>query len=252
MTKFLSIMKRGDNFLKNHKASHVGMILSFAIFVTFLVFLYVVVEPVIKTQEDKNFLVKSLEPELLEKFSDNMTSISIKISGAINPNKDCLKIHNFVGEVTNESNLVIKNKTGGVLGYSVQGVDLTVGTGTSFDGFLKIYYSDGIVQSPSFTGTGCDLIQEVSVGAIITDKYIFSNKITWVINEYETNYENLKKELNIPERNDFGFDFTYSNKSKIGTGVGEISGNVYAEDIPVQYVDKDANILSGVINLRIW
>ena len=58
----------------NKRGSHVGVILSFAIFITFMVFLYFIIEPAIRIQGDKQNILDNLERELLEKFSANLTT----------------------------------------------------------------------------------------------------------------------------------------------------------------------------------
>ena len=71
------------------------------------------------------------------------------------------------------------------------------------------------------------------------------------MNEYKNNYEALKSKLKIPIESDFNFGFTYSNKTSIITEKN-ISTNIYAVEIPVQYVDKNASISLGFINIKIW
>jgi len=72
------------------------------------------------------------------------------------------------------------------------------------------------------------------------------------IDEYEDRYESIKDELKIPPGSEFGFSLIYSNQTRIGTEQKEISTNIYSEEIPVQYVDRQANINSGFINILVW
>ena len=65
-------MKRGK------KGSHVGMMLSFGIFVVFLVFLYSILQPTIKLERDKKLILSDLIVEFVERFNSNYTSGSIK------------------------------------------------------------------------------------------------------------------------------------------------------------------------------
>ncbi|MCK4647518.1 hypothetical protein KAT24_01145 [Candidatus Pacearchaeota archaeon] len=61
------------------KGSHVGMMLSFVIFVTFLVFLYSILQPVIKIRQDKKLILDSLIIELAKMLdSTNYTRGSIR------------------------------------------------------------------------------------------------------------------------------------------------------------------------------
>ena len=69
--------------MKNKRGSHVGIVLSFVIFVTFLAFLYTIIEPTIKIQQDKESLLNYLKIELMETFSADLTSTSITINKSL-------------------------------------------------------------------------------------------------------------------------------------------------------------------------
>ena len=66
----------------NKKGSHVGMMLSFVIFVTFLVFLYSVLYPMIKLGQNKKLILDNLIIEMVEMLDSNYTSGSIKTDDA--------------------------------------------------------------------------------------------------------------------------------------------------------------------------
>jgi len=59
----------------NKKGSHVGFILSFAIFITFIVFLFVVFNPRINFKQNKEPILNHLETELLIMFDSDLTNI---------------------------------------------------------------------------------------------------------------------------------------------------------------------------------
>ena len=68
---------RGKDFV-GKKGSHVGMMLSFVIFVTFIVFLYSVLSPAIKIGQDKKLILDNLILELVEMLNSNYIGGSIK------------------------------------------------------------------------------------------------------------------------------------------------------------------------------
>jgi hypothetical protein len=72
-------MKRGK------KGSHIGIMLSFGIFVTFLVFLYSILQPVIEKEQDKKLILNDLILSLVEMFDSNLTTYS---SGSIKTAND--------------------------------------------------------------------------------------------------------------------------------------------------------------------
>ena len=61
--------------MDNKKGSHVGFILSFVIFITFIVFLLVVFNPRINFKQNKEPILSHLETELLILFDSDLTNI---------------------------------------------------------------------------------------------------------------------------------------------------------------------------------
>lgn len=55
----------------NKKASHAGIMISFAIFVTFIIFLIIILDPAAKKPESKDKLVDFIELKLIENISSN-------------------------------------------------------------------------------------------------------------------------------------------------------------------------------------
>ncbi len=82
-------MKRGK------KGSHVGVMISFGIFVVFLLFLYSILQPIIKIEQDKKLILNDLIDGLVEMLNSDLTYTS----GSIKAAED-----NFVTEITQLAN----------------------------------------------------------------------------------------------------------------------------------------------------
>jgi hypothetical protein len=121
--------------------------------------------------------------------------------------------------------------------------------------FFKIYSSSEFEKIPETTISSCSLIDfggGYEIGSLNSGEYIFEKNIYSLIEYYGTYYDKLKTDLRISPGNEFGFEFTLSNGTKI-SAIGDLpTQNIYAEDIPVQYIDDEANILSGFINVKVW
>ena len=65
--------------IKNKKGSHVGIIFSFIIFVSFLIFLILMIEPSINTQKSKQHIIELLKNELIKNVSSELVAYSIDI-----------------------------------------------------------------------------------------------------------------------------------------------------------------------------
>lgn len=61
---------------RSKKGSHVGMMISFGIFVVFLVFLYSVLQPILKSEQDKKLILNDLIEGLMGKFDPDLTYTS--------------------------------------------------------------------------------------------------------------------------------------------------------------------------------
>ena len=188
-----------------------------------------------------------LRIKLIKNVSEELTSITINLNN--NPSQNCIELENLITKTEINSNIISKNKN--ILQSYVNGNNLRI-VREDEETFFKIYYSKEF-EGLNSGGENCEIISENDyiIGLVRTDKYVFETKIINLINEYKNNYEALKKELKIPIGSDFNFGFIYNNKTLIITEK-DISTNVYAVEIPIQYIDKESNILLGLINIKIW
>jgi len=204
--------------MKNKRGSHVGFAISFMLFISFVIFLFSILGPVGKVESDKDFLLKHLENEIIENTTAELTIISVKPQSG-----NCT-----VPGGTGLENYIVKN-----LGE-----------------IIKIYNSNELFNTEQTTCTEGSIPQN-DVGLIRTNNYVFETKI---LELKEKNYDTLKEDFNIPDINDFKINFTYSNATEIEIqGIKEIPPtDVFAELIPVTYVDKDANIEIGYFKVIVW
>jgi hypothetical protein len=252
--RFLACRNRHSHL--NKRGSHVGMILSLVIFITFLVFLYTTLEPIIKTQKDKGALLDYLQIELTEKFSADLTSIVISSRGGDDGKDNCIEInYNEIG-IENPANIsvVIYDEFNNPIGSNFEEVNLIVNKFDDKKEFFKIYYSEEELNNSAEFNVCQKIIGsgEMTFGQIKTRKHIFESKIISLINEYDKEYGGLKEELKIPLGSEFGLSFTYSNETVIETSEGDILTNVYSEEVPIQYIDEKASTNAGFMSVRVW
>lgn len=231
------------------RGSHVGVVLSFVIFVTFLVFLYSLLGSKVTPQAKEGFL-DYLRLELLERFSTNFTRITIDIDTAV---PSCSKLKNLIGEAEIGSNIIVKDSDEEIVDSEFSGNDLIV---KSSDDFFKVYYAeyfDGL-GSGSESCTELEIDEDYSISLLRTEEYVFEEKVIELIENYKTEigYENLKEELRIPTGTEFGISFENSEGGITETGISETAKEVHVREIPIQYVDDEANILLGKLNIQIW
>lgn len=235
--------------LQNKKASHVGMILSFVIFVTFLIFLFSILGSPIKLPSNKDALIDYLEIELAERFAANLTILTISpINSGSEP---CIAINIDTYGLTN-LNTLVKDKNNALVGSRESGDYLFVDWPTDEE-FFKIFYSEETLNNLDFTSTGtCHGLQIAEVNSVRENSYYNSDKIKQFILDYETNYLSFKTELNVPQNSEFGLGFVNSSDGLIETPQRDIITDIFSREIPIQYFDESANIKSGFINIRVW
>ncbi len=245
---------------KSKRGTHVGVILSFVIFVTFLVFLYVILQPSIRTGASDQNLLNDLEENLVSRVSADMTSVSVGIDGSVLDTKTCLKLNGLITKTEISTNIIVKNDSEDTfksyLIGSTGNFGLLVDREESGTTLLKVRVSEEfppIMVDPGISN--CEDLNEDNgyiIGLVRTDKYIFESKVEDLMSKYRIDYGGTKDTLSVSDQNEFGFSFTYSNGTTIKTNEVNVSTDVFARELPVLYVDKNAGKVSGLIGIRIW
>ena len=235
------------------KGTHVEVVLSFAIFVIFLIFLLSSFNQAVESSRGKQHILDNLKPKLLDLSSTEITTFTIEISGAGQSSHGCVRINSLPNEI-NLYKLIIKDNLGNILAYSIQNFNsIRVSVGQNFNGLLKFYYSDDGSNSMGSVGGGCQPINQNDYTIrTITREYNSQAGILNRLENYGLQYEYLKAELGVPGGTDFGFNFTYSNGSSVGTEMPSVSRSVYSDESNIFYTDENAEINVGVLKIFVW
>jgi hypothetical protein len=241
---------------RSRSASHVGMILSFVIFITFIIFLYSVVKPAVSVGQDKKTIADYLVAMIVKNVSSDFNSTSVEM--LTNPGRSCVKLDGFFVLLVDDGVLpqcLVQNKFH-VLQTSVYFDnlgELIIDRADKTDTFFRIYTSQKYSSVGETTKT-CTLVTQANykIGVITNSKYPFGSNLNSLIENYKSNYEQVKTDLKVPPGTEFGFGFRQSDGTNIEVGEVPATANVYAEEIPIQYIDDKANILSGFINIKVW
>lgn len=234
--------------MNGKRGTHVGVVISFALFITFLAFLYTILEPSLRTESEKKFLSDYIKAELIKQFSENLTTMSVKIDeGANFEGEDCIILLSIKNEINIEemNKLVVKNEEGSNLKILESNEDLRLENNDKRN--IKLYNSTWINPSPGIDpGKQCANVaqDQYSLGLTRKQEYVSKKKIeSLVVNPITID--------DLPSGVNFGFNFSYTGGS-ITTTDGNITKSVFADEVPVQYFDEDANIKQGVLTVRIW
>jgi len=234
--------------MKNKNGSHVGLVLSFVIFVTFLFFIFTVLNPAVKQEKSKQLILDIFKENLMSEINSKLSVTSLKVKSDVTFVKNCFDINNLEGMIL--ENVKVFDETGSLVGFSnTENEKIRI---NSVNKFFKIYYSNEFIKKSDLEP--CDQLDigEYTIGATRTTEYVFKGKLDEILSKYDSDYEGLKQDLGISLEYDFGIGFVDSEGNVNEKGFAPVSGNVYVEDIPVQYYTIEGNIKSGIIKIRAY
>jgi hypothetical protein len=116
---------------------------------------------------------------------------------------------------------------------------------------IKIYYSEEFEINPG-SDDSCGGEGDYGLGLVRTEEHIFESKIQAMVADFDANYSEIKDRLNIAPGDEFGFSFTNESDDTINTPEKNVSVNIYVREVPIQYIDSEANIKPGFLNIRVW
>jgi hypothetical protein len=224
-----------------------------------LLFLLYFVQFILKTREDKREILAAARTGFMENIKESLTTFSVEITEAINPNKDCFNMQNIIPSIEaqgiNVEELLIKNDNDDTLNYKKSGQGLLIYTGTGFSGFLKFYYSNAITRSycPSCDMTGCQPIPQ-SKYTMTPIKQYETNSITAIEDLLSLSYGDLRSIVGIPAGNEVKFIFEKDDGSTIEGGMFDVpkQANVYSEKVHLIYLDTDGIKKVGFLTVMVW
>jgi hypothetical protein len=201
---------------------HIEVMLSFTIFVGFLLFIFIFLNPFAKTQSPQ--VMRNVQESIINEISGEIGKLSI----IVNSTNDCY----------DNSKVII---------YGDNFIE------TSNNNLRKytIYYNDvfGAGGEPSCSA---ELGRNYSIGTYSKEKIVIYEKIEILKSDYTNDYEGLKDSLGI--LNEFIFEL-----KKIDGGV-EIGVNknipvgieIESVNIPMRVINSNGKILEYILNIRTW
>lgn len=244
--------------MKNKKGSHVGMILSFVIFVTFAVFIAIIIQPTISVNSNKKTILSHLKDSINQEVVSELTTATVVINN--NPTTSCVILEGFLSNYGMKPPFVVaRSELGKNNAYSsADGNSLWINRNSGSDTFFKIYYSSEFPEI-SIGGGSCTTLTEgtgYSMGLVKTEEQIFESKIIQLINEYgefgSTEYQSLKEALGVSSESEFSITFTDEEGTMVEADGEEPSVSIYTDESVIQYVSSDANIETGMLKISVW
>jgi hypothetical protein len=243
------MVRKGDK-----RGSHVGVVVSFMLFVAFILFIILILEPALRTEQTRDVFLQGVENNVINKSSAVLKTVTISVDSSVS--SSCVSISSFFDDFGFDERIVINSEEGDEIGSSVSDIDssaLQIERNSNSENLLKIHNSE-VFSSISSSSVSCESVSEGSgynVGITKKGIYIFEDRISGLISDY-SDYDLLREELNVPNGTDLGIAFFYQNGSSIETFDSEPTTNIYVDETPVEYVDNSGRVLSGRLRIRIW
>lgn len=234
---------------------HVELILSFFIFVSFVIVIFFFINP-IKQQTTSYVILDKTQDKMLNVLSTDIQYVPIimnisLVSGAQRDIGMCFEINNSynIGEGS-----IVRDNNGNVVKSVNQNNKFYIENKSSqvYNLYLNNIFNDYPLSNPS----SCTVLNdgEYSYGVLGTDRKILYENMVNFDSKYVSSYSLLKNELGL--MNDFEFvvyNLTRAVLMDDSLSVHRIrSRQVLSREIPLRVMDKNATEFDIILSLRAW
>jgi len=245
--------------MKNKQGSHVGMILSFVVFITFLVFLFAILQPMFNEKKEKSTVLNYISNNIEGLLDEKMTVVTIEITNyAWNiDGYNCFTFDSylsgnftFVKNITDDTQKYISLPLLAPTTIQVEPDDVEE---TQF----KIYYSNEVfIPKEISSKTTCAQLGsgDYEIKSVREEEHPFFTKALKLglnVSNSEEPHKELGKKLNVPAGTEFSIQIINETGTVVlGEGIN-LSTEVYSQEIPIEYVDIYANVRQGRIRVGV-
>jgi len=251
---------------KRALSHHIEMVISFSLFVLFVFFVILFVQPH-DTGYLSNSIVTGLRYNFVEEASTNTITFSLFLNGAPVPVYDCYNISSLPNFIIDSglSGISVKAKElGGFFNPSTEydfsnNNELIVRTDEI--GSYKVILSNDLPMSNPDSFALCGSFpssQEETYGGIREEKVLSLKYLNDTFkSDYESNYEELKKRLAIPESYDFTIISQFFSVEQVIPAGTEVLSKDYIEKVLFFKDDPDGFYTAGTIEsvrftIQLW
>ncbi len=233
------------NLKKEKKGtSHVEVIMSFIIFISFITFMMIIFNP-FKAISANTSVLSVAESKIVNYVYSNLTVSSVILNSSFNSNAGCI-----YARFPSLNKIVVKDTNGEIVNANRTTDDVYLEY--AGERVYRIYSSEEL-EEKNFVVSGCYKLDESNYTIGITRNYkrISYSNLVKLNEDYNNNYEQLKKNLNLT--NDFTFVIREGSVVMFeGSRYKPRGINLIAKDIPIEILDKNATLNNAILNLLVW
>lgn len=221
--------------------SHIEIVLSFVIFIGFVIFIFAIFNPLKETKGKELYL------DMVERGVKEQTSIAIDYQ-SIGLNQTVSGCFCFDQTFIH---VIVKNETDDILNATGDGTKVCINGGGTF---FYIYSCDEFIEN-SFSQACLNLDKSnYTLGLYRSYNVISDKKLEEFSNNLTNNYNAMKEELSIPASEDFSISVRdtlgnsiYPSTKNATKGIGVLARDV---NVPVEYENGTFKFL--IINVQEW
>lgn len=276
--KMSVMIKRGK--LKKGSA-HIEVILSFVIFISFLVFLLIMFRP-LKLFSSSSSILDVTKTKILDYVSTDLSVISLYLNISSSLGK-CIVLKEDL-ELPGK-NIIVKDEDGNIIRGDTEGGSGKVRLNYTGKSFYRVYSSEELKERGVSPTGGCGNIDKIlsgepggrpggsmpgrggpggggggggsgdyAIGLATTSKKVALSKLNAFFNNYTQNYQVFKSSLGLTSN--FNVRILNNSKQVINNFTAEIykpsSIEIMAKDILIEILDENATITPAIMNLQVW
>lgn len=236
---------------KKAQGTHIEIVISFVIFIGFLLFLIVVFNPLQQTENPK--MVDFIFNDLNKEMSVERGKVSFSNKSAISGNCFSLQSSELIEDLNcSQNDIVVKHKTSsGFSQVDASVSDDRINISDDEGGFYTIYCAPGLDES-SFSDS-CDSV-DFSLGIIKKRKIWSEEKLV----DLKDNFGRYKSRIS---DKDFGFELIGKNSEEVkklgGDFINVSSGkpdsvSVFAKTFPIEVLRNNASVERYKARVFVW
>jgi len=242
---------------KNKRAQgHVEMIVSFVIFVGFVVTLLVILNP-LKARPISGTLLDVTQDTIFDNWTVSYSLSSVTLKDSVLGDANAAGCFSTSSQPFGSSSglVIVEDEKGNSKSFSLTAASLHI-SHTAGNKFYKLYFSDKFNPGSTLSCSADALAEaDYTFGAITSQKAVLRSAMESFVDKYNSGtegYNELRDELGL--QNDFSVIIFNMDKTEFARAerTPPEGAQVVARDIPVITVDEDAVRETFIINLRAW
>lgn len=228
---------------KNKKGSHVGIILSFTLFITFLIFAYIIIGPPVNLRVDKTESIILLKNSIIQEVSEEIMTIR---SYDTENSGNCVQTQVPENSFSNPTVFAVDSNENEIESKILSG-NLLIEGGKNL---TKIYFSNNSFSiNQELASSSCT---SITIDNLLNEKRVTEKAILNLINELNQSYESTKNNLGISLSEEISILFDYLNGTIIGEEDYEVKSDIYASSMSLDYISLKGKEKVGEVVVRVW